>query len=502
MKRYFSILFAALLIHGSMFSNNLTISNVSATTTSVTFNISWDNSWNISNLNYDAVWIFIKSQDCSGSKTWDHVNVAAGGHTAGGGVLQVITAGDNTGVFIKRSVVGAGNIPSSSVTLIFQTPFSSIGSVNFDVNGIEMVYIPQEAYTAGDNSTNTPGAYVFASGGSAGARVINSEAALAAGFLANPAQGNTNHPAIPAAFPKGFAAFYCMKYEITQSQYAHFLNLLTHTQQTNRTIGTGGVSGTGALVNPIAARNSIKIATPSSGNPVVPAVFGNDLNNNAVYDEPADGGNVACNYLSWDDLRAYLDWSALRPMTELEYEKACRGPEQPITGGYPWGNNIILGSTALSNVGQPTEVPNNFGIGLCNYVSGSGGPNRVGFAATNGSGRTQSGGSYFGVMEMAGNVWEQTFTVGGSFSNPQYHITTPPIFAGTHGNGSISSNGDADTPGWGNVGDVTNSIIRGGGYNTSTASYCSISDRFFHMSFPKPNINRNISVGGRGVRTN
>ncbi len=40
---------------------------------------------------------------------------------------------------------------------------------------------------------------------------------------------------LPAAFPKGYAAFYIMKYEISQEQYVGFLNKLTQTQQTART---------------------------------------------------------------------------------------------------------------------------------------------------------------------------------------------------------------------------------------------------------------------------
>jgi formylglycine-generating enzyme required for sulfatase activity len=42
------------------------------------------------------------------------------------------------------------------------------------------------------------------------------------------------------------------------------------------------------------------------------------------------------NILSWFDVAAYLDWAALRPMTELEFEKVCRGPENRIAGEYAW----------------------------------------------------------------------------------------------------------------------------------------------------------------------
>lgn len=511
-----------LVLSNTSFSNNLTISNVSATNTGVTFNIAWDNSWNVSTApaNYDAVWIFIKSQDCSGAKTWDHVNIAASGHTIGGSVLQIVPSADRTGAFIQRISTGSGNISATQVTLNFQTAFSSVSSVNFDVNGIEMVYVPQGSFSVGDNNTSN---YSFGSNNTTAAASISSEAAISAGGLRNSASNwtswsatsqsvGTNHGAIPAAFPKGFAGFYCMKYEITQGQYAHFLNLLTFTQQTNRVTNPSGVLGAGALIATSGtARNSIEISSPAAGNPIAPAVFGNDLSGNNVFNENADGASIACNYLSWDDLRAYLDWAALRPMTELEFEKACRGPETPVNSGYPWGTNVqnaALGTITTGTGGTPAESTSQVGavLGICNWNGGTG-PLRVGYAATSASGRTQSGASYYGIMELAGNVWEQTLTVGGAYG-AAFQISGP-TFAGSHGNGTINTNGFADVSDWGSPADATNSILRGGAYDQSYSSnsafnyiLSSISDRYQLEKSPKFNVIRNISVGGRGVRTN
>ena len=103
-------------------------------------------------------------------------------------------------------------------------------------------------------------------------------------------------------------------------------------------------------------------------------------------------------------------------------------------------------------------------------------------------------------MELAGNVWEQTFTIGGSY-RADYHIVASPVFTGTHGNGNLGSTGEFDATGWGAPGDATNSILRGGGFNSS-AAYCAVSDRYHHMVVPKPNVTRNPSIGGRGARTN
>ena len=101
--------------------------------------------------------------------------------------------------------------------------------------------------------------------------------------------------------------------------------------------------------------------------------------------EAADGQNIACNWLQWTDLTAYLDWSALRPMTEFEFEKVCRGPNTAIANEYAWGttNLVQAQSGALTNAGATNEVSTASGSGLCAYGinSTANGPLRCGFAA-------------------------------------------------------------------------------------------------------------------------
>ena len=62
--------------------------------------------------------------------------------------------------------------------------------------------------------------------------------------------------------------------------------------------------------------------------------------------------------MNWQDLTSYLDWSGLRPMTEFEYEKACRGTLNPVAYEYPWGNNSSLNMVYGAN--NNTNLANEF----------------------------------------------------------------------------------------------------------------------------------------------
>ena len=102
---------------------------------------------------------------------------------------------------------------------------------------------------------------------------------------------------IPAAFPKGFTAYYCMKYEVSQSQYVAFFNTLTQTQRVNLDVtGVGGKGQDGELT-----RNGVSWEDAGNASTTLPDVPLNYVNNTILY--------------------AYLDWAGLRPMTELEYEE-------------------------------------------------------------------------------------------------------------------------------------------------------------------------------------
>ena len=193
------------------------------------------------------------------------------------------------------------------------------------VYGIEMVYVRQGAFRVGDGTGDFG---QFEAGNTGLPFTITSENALTLGGTAignlsnNNAIGmNTaddfnyaNTQTLPAAFPKGYNAYYCMKYEVSQAQYADFVEKLDPTGHSSRFI-SGCTESVG-------------------GNLTSPPIFGvGNQVTKAVHPWRA----MYC--ASWADAAAYLDWTGLRPLSELEYEKACRGSEVPIEDEYAWGNN-------------------------------------------------------------------------------------------------------------------------------------------------------------------
>jgi formylglycine-generating enzyme required for sulfatase activity len=364
-----------------------------------------------------------------------------------------------------------------------------------------MVYVPGGSFYVGSGGTEDVAFYKYPT--TTNPYPVNSEAEITVGTATDNlyygSSGGDQSGPISAAFPKGYAAFYCMKYEISQRQYVDFLNTLTYTQQATRTANApSSDAGTGALINPNDNRNGIDIQTPGA-NPT-PAVYACNLDGDGIYDESNDGQCIACNYLSWADLAAYLDWSGLRPMTELEFEKSCRGTVAPVPNEYAWGTTGIAGlptpAYTLSSSGLPAEViAANYSITVGNAVYstttnlGINGPVRVGiFAATPGNtGRVTSGATYYGIMEMSGNLSESPVTVG----KPEGRA-----FTGTHGNGLLDATGNANVSNWPGT-DAEGAGFRGGGWNAITLDL-QVSDR---NSAASTDPDRNNNYGGRGVRS-
>ncbi len=283
-----------------------------------------------------------------------------------------------------------------------------------------------------------------------------------------------------------------MKYEITQEQYVGFLNTLSYDQQRTRTTSDPiNAAGTYAMSGAYNYRNGIRISVPGTNN-VLPAVYACDATA-GVENNTNDGQNVPVSTFSWGDLTAYLDWAALRPMSDLEFEKICRGPLARVAAEYPWGSTAIQAvySTSVATPLTATESYSPVVNGLCAYGVGTSniayGPLRSGIFATGSSGRASSGATYFGVMDMGGNMRERIVTVSNS---------TGATYTGNTGDGTLTTNGDPNQSTWPSPTTAVGSGDRGGNW-VGAATEVRTSDR---SNAATTDAARTYVCGGRGVR--
>lgn len=464
----------------------------------VRFDITWENSWRIDPDRWDAAWIFVKYRNAT-TGLWEHARLGDDGdHSAGTGTPATIStglltpgtpfnAGSNwgVGVFIHRSAEGSGTFSNTGVQLRWNyaqngVSYTEIGDVR--VFAIEMVRIPEGPFFVGSGGSEvgsfTDGAWT---GGSTIPLMISSENALNIAPIAGSLWGTSSSGlstiggsgTLPADFPKGFKGFYAMKHEMTQAQYADFLNCLTRDQQNTRTL-TDLSPGITFVVNRYVMTNSIQpiftvlnvIRCDLNISATEPVTFYCDLDQDGTGNESNDGEWIACSQVTWDDIAAYLDWSCLRPMTELEFEKACRGPLLPVPNEFAWGNTNITRATGTANQGTISEsvIPSTANANHGPPPGSSIGPVRVGVFATGSSTREQAGSGYYGVLNLSDNLRERPISVG---------ITSNRAFQGTVGNGTLSTSGEADVASWPNIhGASTTAGLRGGDFVNSPVQAC------------------------------
>jgi len=254
-----------------------------------------------------------------------------------------------------------------------------------------------------------------------------------------------------------------MKYELTQGQYTDFLNTISATQVINR-------------------------YPASKGNQMHD--IGIDNNTKEYFTNSKDR---ACNFLSVNDLFSYLDWAALRPMTELEFEKVCRGPIKSAQGEWAWGQSKpteIIEAISLNGTTSGNEICSELNANA--HYKGSSqninGPLAGGiFARDTTRSRFSTGAGFYGVMELSGNLWERCIQIN---SNG----TTPSAYDGIWGDGQLTNAGIYDTPNW----SATGNIIDKGGSFSDAEIKLRVSDR---TNFNNTNYaTRAGNYGGRGVR--
>jgi formylglycine-generating enzyme required for sulfatase activity len=187
---------------------------------------------------------------------------------------------------------------------------------------------------------------------------------------------------------------------------------------------------------------------------------------------------------------AYADWTGLRPMSELEYEKACRGGNQsPVALEYAFGSNSAVNTSSVSNDGTATETAGNAGANMV-YYNGSNLLLRTGAFASAASDRLASGATYYGIMEMSGNVMEGCVTI--SYSQGRDNFTN------VNGNGSLDATGNPNVTGWPLTGNQTTyGVGHRGGSLANDPINCTISNRYYYIE----QVNRVYYSGYRAVRS-
>jgi formylglycine-generating enzyme required for sulfatase activity len=391
----------------------------------VSARLGWKNAWRNAR-NHDAVWLFVKLR-AGPNAPWRHVRLAASSGQGAGSPLACQPSADRVGTFCRASATSHRGDIAGAVILDVDSAsvpqnVRNAPTLEAQVFGIEMVYVPDGPFSVGDIDTASVARAAFykssASGEHAGTFRITSEAAIRVApeadalYYRTPSaqyQGDRSGP-VPAEFPKGTRAFYIMKYEILQGQYAGFLNTI-HPYAASFRAPLGGIEYA-------AERGSIRI----EGNAYVAA----------SPDRPA-------NFMSWDDGTTFADWAGLRPMTELEFTKAARGPAEPVASDYPWGTSSK--ASLARRLGTDDDLIRSVTADESRLTDAT---------------REALGASYWWVMDLAGSVWERAVTIG----HPRGRA-----FRGTHGDGVLRDYGLATNEDW-PLGDneAGGYGYRGGGY--------------------------------------
>jgi serine/threonine-protein kinase len=123
------------------------------------------------------------------------------------------------------------------------------------------------------------------------------------------------------------------------------------------------------------------------------------------YGEPTYA-NYPVVYVNYNQAKSYCEWAGRRLPTEAEWVAAAQGTDGRI---FPWGNSVVDGTRAnvcdtnctleelVKDGRQDTSIND-------------------GYAYTAPVGSFPAGASPYGILDMAGNVWEWTSTIsGGSY---------------------------------------------------------------------------------------
>jgi formylglycine-generating enzyme required for sulfatase activity len=336
----------------------------------VTFDLSWNNSWrakwtepaekNVTGKplqveSWDAAWVFVKFRPFE-ERVFSHASLdldAARHQKPAGATLEVAANDDGLkglGVFIYRDAIGNGANHFKGVKLRWQHPASSpdksgndagTSPAEFDpakaelsVHAIAMVYVPEGPFHYKGGWEN----HQLADGHTHPLTLINNPDPTQPG--GRPGLGTNADPVVvtnttPACetYPNGYRPFYIMKYSITQGEYARFLT----EQAPNLEEAHYNDGRYGALKYDDARRFADHYGLLGYTISFIP---GEGRYEAEVPDRPA-------NLLSLPDIQSFMCCAGLRPPSDLEYDKSCRGPRAVARAEEAWAPGTCAPAAGL-----------------------------------------------------------------------------------------------------------------------------------------------------------
>jgi formylglycine-generating enzyme required for sulfatase activity len=179
-------------------------------------------------------------------------------------------------------------------------------------------------------------------------------------------------------------------------------------------------------------------------------------------------------------------------MTELEFEKICRGSEnQVVELEFAWGTTYSKNATAVTGTESDREYLTSTGANSYFLQDNFQGqfPLNTGIFAGPGKSREKSGAAYYGVMEMSTNLSELCVSIGNEFGR---------LFTYQNGDGRLGHDGYANEINW-PLRDGRGGGYRGGCFANEQLHMCTsvrveaaVEINYSH---------RHIPWGFRGVRT-